>query len=62
MTKPCCVLAVLGVLVSAAACIARSQAAPLERRWVYLATNLLVDKNVEDALVLLDRAAKLQSH
>jgi len=38
-----------------AACTARSQAAPLEHRWVYLATNLLVDKNVEDAVVILDR-------
>ena len=36
-----------------------SQAAPLEHRWVYLATNLLVDKNIKNALVLLDRAAKV---
>jgi hypothetical protein len=35
-----------------------SQAATPEHRWVYLATNLLVDKNVDDALALLDRAAK----
>ena len=39
-------------------CTAPSPAAALEHRWVYLATNLLVDKNVEDALALLDRAAK----
>ena len=58
MTKPWCVLTVLGVLVSAAACATQSYAASLEHRWVYLATNLLVDKNVEDALVILDRAAK----
>ena len=30
----------------------------MQERWVYLATNLLVDKNVEDALKLLERAAK----
>ncbi|MCY2950422.1 MAG: carbohydrate binding domain-containing protein [Planctomycetota bacterium] len=58
MRKPWYVLAALGALASAAACAAQSHAAPLEHRWVYLATNLLVDKNVEDALVLLDRAAK----
>ena len=38
--------------------VAQVSAAPLEHRWVYLATNLLVDKNVENALKLLDRAAK----
>ena len=30
----------------------------LQHRWVYLATNLLVDKNVEDAMALVERAAK----
>jgi hypothetical protein len=34
-----------------------SRAAALEYRWVYLSTNLLVDKNVEDALAILRRAA-----
>jgi hypothetical protein len=33
-------------------------AAPLEHRWVYLSTNLLVDKNVEDAVRILRRSAK----
>ena len=49
MTRHWCVLAVLGVWASWAACAVESHAAPLEHRWVYLATNLLVDKNVEDA-------------
>jgi hypothetical protein len=35
-----------------------SLAASLQHRWIYLATNLLVDKNVEDAFQLFDRAAK----
>jgi hypothetical protein len=30
----------------------------LAHRWVYLATNLLVDKNVEEAVALLERSAK----
>ena len=37
---------------------ASSAAAPLEDRWVYLSTNLLVDKNVDDNLRMLRRAAK----
>ena len=37
---------------------AQCRAAPLEHRWVYLGTNLLVNKNVEDAVAILDRAAK----
>ena len=31
---------------------------PLEHRWIYLATNLLVDKNVGEGISLLQRAAK----
>ena len=50
---------VLGAVIAATGvCHSRSEAAPLEQRWIYLATNLLVDKNVDEALVLLDRAAK----
>jgi hypothetical protein len=30
----------------------------LEQRWVYLATNMLVDKHVEEALLIVKRAAK----
>ncbi|MGO9108129.1 MAG: carbohydrate binding domain-containing protein [Thermoguttaceae bacterium] len=37
---------------------ASANAATLEHRWVYLATNLLVDKNVDEAISLADRAAK----
>ena len=33
-------------------------AAELQNRWVYLATNLLVDKNVDESIALADRAAK----
>lgn len=54
-TKLLYLLTTLGIFVAAAA---QSRAAPLEHRWVYLATNLLVDKNVEDAIAILDRAAK----
>jgi hypothetical protein len=50
--------AILAALVSAAAWAADPPAAALEHRWVYLATNLLVDKSVEDALALVERAAK----
>lgn len=45
-------------LLALAAYPAKSTAASLEHRWVYLSTNLLVDKNVEDNLKLLERAAK----
>ena len=58
MRKTLWILAALGVLAETATSALESHAAPLEHRWVYLATNLLVDKNVEDALALLDRAAK----
>ena len=34
------------------------KAAPPAKRWIYLATNLLVDKNVNDGLALLARAKK----
>ena len=33
------------------------EAAPLEHRWVYLPRNLLVDKNVDEGLAILRRAA-----
>lgn len=33
-------------------------AGPLEHRWVYLPTNLLVDKNVDEGLEILGRAAQ----
>jgi hypothetical protein len=58
MTKRRHFLVVLAVLAAATATAAQSRAAPLEHRWVYLGTNLLVDKNVEDAVALLERAAK----
>lgn len=58
MKRTLCILAVLGALAATAAFALESQAAPLAHRWIYLATNLLVDKNVKDDLVLLDRAAK----
>lgn len=32
---------------------------PLEHRWIYLATNLLVDKNVGEGISLLQRAVKV---
>jgi hypothetical protein len=54
-TKLLYVLAVLAAVISSSAA---SRAAPLEHRWVYLATNLLVEKNVENAIAILDRAAK----
>ena len=58
MGKHLCLL----VTLEAFFCIAGSPhdavAERLEHRWFYLPTNLLVDKNVEDAVVLLDRAAK----
>ncbi len=53
-----CFMAVLGVLASTAARAAESSATSLEHRWVYLPSNFLVDKNVENAIALLDRAAK----
>ena len=58
MKKPLYILAVLGALAVTVTSALESDAAPLEHRWIYLATNLLVDKNVEEDLVLLDRAAK----
>ena len=48
----------LTVSALTATCTAQTRAAALEHRWVYLATNLLVDKDVEDALALLERAGK----
>lgn len=37
---------------------AESAPAPLEHRWLYLATNLLVENNVDANIALLERAAK----
>ena len=51
----------LAVLSAASADVGQAQgpAKPaLTHRWVYLSTNMLVDKNVEDALTILRRAAK----
>jgi hypothetical protein len=39
--------------------IAEPAKAALPHRWVYLATNLLVDKNVEDNIALMKRVAKV---
>ena len=66
MKKSLCVLAALGALAWSVAWARESAAAPLEHRWVYLATNLLVDKNGQvaadhtpisfpDLLVLLNK-------
>jgi hypothetical protein len=52
----CC--AALALLVATTAFAVPSSAALLEHRWFYLATNLLVDKNVDDAIKLFERAAK----
>ena len=57
MRKALYVFAVLATLAAATAAARQSHAAPLQDRWVYLATNLLVDKNVDDAVKLLERAA-----
>jgi len=51
-------LCVLYALASAPAAIAAEPGLQLKHRWVYVSTNLLVDKNVEWAVRLLDRAAK----
>ena len=58
MKLSCRPLALLAALLAATACAVTSLASSLEHRWVYLATNLLVDKNVDEAVKLLDRAAK----
>ena len=52
------VTAALAVLLSSAAPAAESSETPLEHRWVYLPSNFLVGTNVENAISLLDRAAK----
>jgi len=57
MTKPWCVLTSWG-LGSSGLHVLPLPSRPLGAPLVYLATNLLVDKNVEDAVVILDRAAK----
>jgi hypothetical protein len=43
---------------AAIAAIADTPETTLKHRWVYLGTNLLVDKNVDDNIKLLTRAAK----
>ncbi len=58
MKRALCILAALGAMAATTAPARESHAAPLEYRWIYLATNLLVDKNVEDAKALVERAAK----
>ena len=57
MKKSLCILAAVGVLAATTPAL-ESRAAALQERWVYLATNLLVDKNVDDTLKLLERVAK----
>ncbi len=55
MSRLVCLLAVFSSLLACGAGLAGER---LPQRWVYLQTNLLVDKNVEEALALLDRAKK----
>ena len=57
MTKRACVSAILALLISAMN-LASSHAAPLEHRWIYLPMNLMVDKNVDEGVALMERAAK----
>ena len=47
----------LGVLASSALCGIRSEAGPLPHRWVYIATNLLVQEKVNNAMAIVERAA-----
>ena len=58
MKKLLPILILLAAITANAASALESHAAPLEHRWVYLPTNLLVDKNVEDGISVLQRAAK----
>ncbi|HUS47584.1 MAG TPA: hypothetical protein VM098_05665, partial [Phycisphaerae bacterium] len=51
-------LCVPSLLMIAAAASAAGPGLQLKQRWVYVSTNLLVDKNVEWTVELLDRAAK----
>ena len=55
MSRVICMFAVLFLPLARGAGLAGER---LPQRWVYLQTNLLVDKNVDDALALLDRARK----
>jgi len=54
------ILLASAVLALAAPLAARAQPGPIRmrHRWVYLSTNLLVAKNVEGAVALLERAAR----
>jgi len=56
--KRWCVVAVLGALAWSVVAASESAAAPLEDRCVYLPTNLLVDKNIDDGLAILRRASQ----
>lgn len=56
MPRLLCALAISFVI--SAVCGVSLAEKPLPQRWLYLQTNLLVDKNVDDALALLDRAKK----
>lgn len=42
----------------AASIPAHAEEKPLQHRWVYLVTNLLVDKNVDEGIAIMKRAAK----
>jgi hypothetical protein len=50
--------AALAACALAAVSAAASAAATLEHRWVYLPMNLLVDKNIDEGIGILERAAK----
>ena len=52
------ILAMLGSLATTITSALEPEPAPLEHRWVYLPTNLLVDKNIDEGVSLLRRAAK----
>lgn len=51
-------IAALALLLLATSVHAGPERLALEKRWVYVATNLLVDKNVDDLEALMKRAAK----
>lgn len=49
---------VLALVAASALTTVAMAAPPLDQRWVYLPTNLLVDKNVEQGLAILRRASQ----
>jgi hypothetical protein len=54
--RPSALMVAASLAISCLASVAI--AAPLEHRWVYLSTNLLVDKNVDEGIDIVQRAAK----